>query len=118
MRKNVRGSLWVLGRAPALACHIDLIVDLPSQEYSKAVWPFARKYGTPLIVCLFGEIRADGKFIQKATEAKAALGTFVWWCAENQIEDLKEFINFTERGYAIDHWRSMQHLLIFSRLSK
>ena len=64
------------------------------------------------------EIRADGKFVQKATEAEAALGTFVWWCAENQIEDLKGFINFTERGYVIDHWRSMQHLLIFSRLSK
>lgn len=58
-----------------LADETDVIVNLASVEYAKAVLPHAKAAGmrAPRIVtCLFGTIDAQGRLKQRATAAKAA----------------------------------------------
>ena len=93
-----------------------LVVNLASVEYAKAVVPHARRNGLPVITCLFGMVReADGRFVQRATEAKAARGTFVRWCAERGVTSSDEFAAFSERGYRLDERRSTEDTLAFVR---
>ena len=66
-----------------LADETDVIVNLASVEYAKAVLPHAKAAGmrAPRIVtCLFGTIDAQGRLKQRATAAKAARGSMVRWC--------------------------------------
>ena len=65
-----------------------------------------------VLTCVFGELR-EGRFVQRATEAKAARGTFVRWCAEHDVQDLDELRSFDERGYALDESRSNAQRLVF-----
>ncbi len=70
----------------------DVVVNLASVEYARAVTPYfaAEADGAPgLLTCLFGTVR-NGKLVQKSTEAKAARGSFVRWCAERAVEDPAE----------------------------
>jgi cytoplasmic iron level regulating protein YaaA (DUF328/UPF0246 family) len=67
-----------------------------------------------VVTCLFGTIRAtDGKLIQRSTEAKAARGTFVRWCAEQSIDDPEGLVGFCDRGYRYDPERSTSDTLVF-----
>ena len=94
----------------------DCVVNLASVEYAKAVVPHARRAGLPVVTCLFGTIRqTDGKLLQRSTEAKAARGTFVRWCAETGIEDLTDARGFSERGYRLDEERTNADTLVFVR---
>ena len=93
------------------------IVNLASVEYAKAVLPHAKaavKAGGDVHVatCLFGTIR-DGKLVQRSTEAKAARGTFVRWCAENSIERVEDFKCFDAAGYAFDQELSTNDSFVF-----
>lgn len=94
------------------------IVNLASVEYAKAVEPYAKvaaKQGGPrYVTCLFGSMK-NGKFAQRATEAKAARGTFVRWCAENAIERVSDFPRFDVGGYRFDEERSSKDVLVFVR---
>ncbi len=94
------------------------IVNLASVEYAKAVEPYAKaaaKQGGPrYATCLFGSMKGD-KFVQRATEAKAARGTFVRWCAENAIERVADFPRFGVGGYRFDEGRSTEDVLVFVR---
>lgn len=92
----------------------DLIVNAASVEYARAVTPHVRPGGPPVLTCLFGTVR-DGRLRQAATEAKAARGTFVRWCAERGVEDARELRGFSERGYALDEARSGRDELVFVR---
>lgn len=94
-----------------------VIVNLASQEYAKAVLPHAKaaaKAGgdVRVVTCLFGTVR-DGALIQRSTEAKAARGTFVRWCAEYAVEDVRELEGFDEAGYAFDRGLSSDETLVF-----
>ena len=92
------------------------LVNLASVEYAKAVVPHAREAGMPVLTCLFGVVRqSDGRFLQRATEAKAARGTFVRWCAENDVETTERMRDFSERGYALDEGRSSNDTLVFAK---
>ncbi len=92
----------------------DLVVNLASVEYAKAVVPHAAAHGMDVVTCVFGAVRErDGKLVQRATEAKAARGTFVRWCAERGVSDADELRAFDERGYALDESRSDDHTLVF-----
>ena len=106
---------WGNDLAVALAHEFDLLINLASVEYAKAVVPHAEPLGLPVLTCLFGSVRKDGAFVQRATEAKAARGTFVRWCAEHQIEDASALAGFDERGYALDVTRSDDTTLVFVR---
>ena len=78
------------------------IVNVASQEYAKALVPWARPR-IPVITCVFGEVRAsDGRVVQRATEAKAARGAFARWCAERGVEKADQLAGFTEREYRLD----------------
>ena len=92
------------------------IVSVASVEYAKAVVPWARRAGIPVIACVFGEVRAtDGRFVQRATEAKAARGTFVRWCAERGVEKTEQLADFAERGYRLERDRCDAETLTFVR---
>lgn len=92
----------------------ELVVNLASVEYAKAVVPYARKAGMRVLTCLFGmERERDGAFVQRATEAKAARGTFVRWCAERDVTSPDELVSFSERGYRLDEQRSTEDTLAF-----
>lgn len=94
----------------------DVIVNVASQEYAKAVVPWAQRTGTPVVTCVFGEARAsDGRFVQRATEAKAARGAFVRWCAEQGVEKVEQLEGFSERGYRLNRSRSDVETLTFVR---
>lgn len=92
------------------------IVNVASHEYAKAVTPFARAAKTPVLTCEFLNPRkSDGRLVQAATEAKAARGTFVRWCAEQGVEETGELAGFRERGYRLDRSRSDEGRLTFVR---
>jgi cytoplasmic iron level regulating protein YaaA (DUF328/UPF0246 family) len=93
-----------------------VIVNVASEEYAKAVTPYAPTRGVPVVTCAFVAPREkDGRLVQRATEAKAARGTFVRWCAENDVEDVGELSAFSERDYAFEETLSSPDLLTFVR---
>ena len=92
----------------------DTIVNVASVEYARAVTPWVRSDGPQVLTCLFGVLR-DGRLRQTATEAKAARGTFVRWCAERGVEDPGCLRGFRDRGHALDEARSDEHTLVFVR---
>lgn len=92
----------------------DTIVNVASVEYARAVTPWVRPDGPQVLTCLFGMVR-DGRLRQPATEAKAARGTFVRWCAERGVEEPRDLRVFDERGYALDERRSDGDTLVFVR---
>lgn len=96
---------WGKDLAKALAEETDTIVNLASVEYAKAITPYAQELGLRVITCLFGQM-INGKYVQRSTEAKAARGTFVRWCCENKVEEIKDFCHYTERAYALDESKS------------
>ena len=107
-------GFWGDSLYEALAAECDLIVNVASVEYARAVTPFVREGGPQILTCLFGVLR-DGRLRQPATEAKAARGTFIRWCAERGVEGPDELRGFRERGYALDEGRSAAATLVFVR---
>ena len=105
-------GFWGPSLAEALASEADTLVNLASVEYAKAVTPHAPAAGLTVLTCLFGQM-VNGRFVQRSTEAKAARGTFVRWCAENHVTDTEKFVRFAERGYAWDQARSSADTLVF-----
>lgn len=109
-------GFWGDALATSLARDFDLVVNTASVEYAKAVTPHLTRCGIPVLTCLFGSVRAaDGKFVQRATEAKAARGTFVRWCAERHAEAPDDLRAFGERGYRLSEQRSGDGTLVFVR---
>jgi cytoplasmic iron level regulating protein YaaA (DUF328/UPF0246 family) len=109
-------AFWGDALATSLARDFELVVNVASVEYAKAVTPHLAHLGIPVLTCLFGSVRpTDGKFVQRATEAKAARGTFVRWCAEHGVEDSCQLRDFCERGYRLSEDRSDEHALVFVR---
>lgn len=96
----------------ALADEGDVIVNLASVEYAKAVTPYAADGGM-VLTCLFGTIDAHGRLVQRSTAAKAARGSMVRWCAEHSIERPEDLRAFDVAGYALDPARSTKETLVF-----
>ncbi|OUO46590.1 hypothetical protein B5F79_06620 [Olsenella sp. An285] len=107
-------GFWGDSLYEALAAECDLIVNVASVEYARAVTPFVREGGPQILTCLFGVLR-DGRLRQPATEAKAARGTFIRWCAEHGVKGPDELRGFRERGYTLDEGRSDAATLVFVR---
>ncbi|MCH3943328.1 MAG: peroxide stress protein YaaA [Atopobiaceae bacterium] len=107
-------GFWGTALYEALAAEFDAIVNLASREYARAVAPCARQGGPAILTCLFGELR-EGRLVQRATEAKAARGTFVRWCAERGVEEARDMAGFGERGYSLDEDLSDEKALVFTR---
>lgn len=92
----------------------DLIVNVASVEYARALTPWVCADGPQVLTCLFGTIDGD-RLRQRATEAKAARGTFVRWCAERGVGRAEELRDFHERGYALVPDMSDASTLVFAR---
>ncbi len=108
-------EFWADALYEALAAEgCDVIVNVASVEYARAVTPWVRPDGPRVLTCLFG-VERDGRLRQPATEAKAARGTFVRWCAERGVKTLDELCDFRERGYELSVGRSSDDSLVFVR---
>ena len=96
----------------SLAAEADVIVNLASVEYAKAVVPHVAK-SCRLVTCLFGTVDANGRLVQRSTAAKAARGSMVRWCAERAVLDPDDLRAFDVAGYAFDEERSTDDRLVF-----
>lgn len=105
-------GFWGSSLAEELGREADTIINVASVEYAKAVTPHAPALGMRVITCLFGQMD-KGRLVQRSTEAKAARGTFVRWCAEEGVGDVKDLPSFSERGYAFDPGQSSEDQLVF-----
>lgn len=94
----------------ASALEDDVILNLASKEYSKAVAPYKK-----MITVRFMEEKPDGKRSEPGAYAKIARGTMVRWLAENNITDPEQVKNFSELGYTFDPAASKPDTLIFYR---
>lgn len=122
----------------SLAAETDAIVNLASVEYAKAVVPYAQASAAPdtaapavparvgdgegrpssglssrVVTCLFGTVDERGRLVQRSTAAKAARGSMVRWCAENDVRRIDDLRAFDVFGYAFDKARSANDCLVF-----
>ena len=74
------------------------VINLASQEYSKAIAKYLQPQDT-FLTCKFGEINAQGRLIQKGTYAKQARGDMVRFICENSLTQPEELMDFQVAGY-------------------
>lgn len=89
----------------------DLVIDLASEEYSRA----ARQGISPTLRWIrlrFGRVQ-NGKFREAGTQVKMARGAMVRDMAERNVQTPEELIRFTGLGYRFAPERSEQDLLVF-----
>ena len=90
-------GFWGSRLAEQLAQESDFVLNLASQEYSKAVKPYLPQ-SVNVITCIFGEL-LQGKPTEKGTLCKMARGQMVRWLAESQISAPEDIRNFDQLGY-------------------
>lgn len=106
-------EFWGDSLCRSLAAESDIVVNLASVEYAKAVVPHAERCGVRVVTCLFGAVDARGRLMQRSTAAKAARGSMVRWCAESDAQCVDELRAFDVAGYAYDEERSSGDCLVF-----
>ena len=94
-----------------LVAEDNLILNLASKEYSKAIEPFLDK-NTNFITCIFGTL-VEGKLKVKATEAKMARGEMVRYLASENINDIEAIKNFNGLGFEYSEEYSNEKELVF-----
>lgn len=104
-------AFWGSRLAQALAEETDLVLNLASKEYSKAVAPHLPSH-VRFLTCVFGE-RKDGKITEKGTLCKMARGRMVRFLAQQQTESLEAVRQFAELGYRFDPEVSTETQYIF-----
>ena len=90
-------QFWGDRLARQLASETDVVLNLASKEYSKAVEAHLPE-NIQLITCIFGELK-NGKVIEKGTRCKMARGQMVRWLAENNVTDPADIRAFDQLGY-------------------
>ena len=104
-------AFWGDKLAAALAGECDLVLNLASKEYSRAVLP-------PLppsvrhLTCTFGELQGE-KVVEKGTLCKMARGEMVRWMAVHQVDRPEELTGFQALGYRFSPRRSTDSHLVF-----
>ena len=104
-------QFWGDRLARQLASETDLVLNLASKEYSRAVEPYLPET-VRFLTCTFGE-RKDGKVIEKGTMCKMARGQMVRWLAENGITDAASIRAFDQLGYRFQPDLSAENHLVF-----
>lgn len=87
------------------------ILNLSSQEYSRAILPHLPSHIT-CITCIFGECKGN-KVVEKGTLCKMARGAMVRWMAEKHITSLEQVVHFNQLGYHFHPEHSSQQQYIF-----
>ena len=90
-------QFWGGRLARQLASETDLVLNLASKEYSKAVEAHLPK-SVRWITCVFGEAE-QGRVIEKGTRCKMARGQMVRWLAENHVADRADIRGFDQLGF-------------------
>lgn len=104
-------AFWGDAMAQALARESDLVLNLASREYSKAVEPHLPPH-VSFVTCVFGEEK-EGKVIEKGTKCKMARGRMVRFLAEHQVETLDGVKAFSELGYSYAEEYSQDKIIVF-----
>lgn len=104
-------GFWGSCLAEQLAAETDLVWNLASKEYSKAVLPHLPD-SVRVITCVFGQWE-NGKLLEKGTLCKMARGQMVRWMAENRIEKPEDVRSFADLGYCFDGEVSNEKRMIF-----
>ena len=91
-------SFWGGRLAQSLASEASWILNLASKEYSRAILPHLPPE-LPVVTCVFGSIRPDGKVVEKGTLCKMARGEMVRWMAEHHVQQAEELRDFDRLGY-------------------
>ena len=90
-------GFWGDALAKQLIHESDLILNLASKEYSKAISPHLPPH-FPFVTVTFGQL-VKGKLVEKGTMCKMARGQMVRWMAENQITPLSDCKAFDQLSY-------------------
>ena len=98
-------AFWGDRLARALAEETDTVLDLASREYSRAVVPHLPR-GVPLVACIFGRLRPDGRVVEQGAPCKMARGQMVRWMAEQAVTRVEELREFRDLGYRFSPERS------------
>ena len=104
-------DFWGNRLAEHLAAETDLVLNLASKEYSRAVEPHLPP-NVRFLTCTFGELQ-EGKIVEKGTICKMSRGQMVRWLAENNVtvpEDIKEF---RDLGYRFSPAHSTENNYVF-----
>ena len=106
---------WGDALCRALAAETDVVVNLASVEYAKAVVPHAKANGLRVVTCLFGTLSEDGRLVQRSTAAKSARGSMARWCAERSVRAVEDLHAFDALGHTFDESRSTEECYVFVR---
>ena len=87
-----------------------------TKEYSRAVLPHLPP-SVRVVSCVFGELRPDGKVVEKGTLCKMARGEMVRWLAETGATHPDGLPAFQGLGYRYDPDRSTRARMVFLKTS-
>ena len=104
-------AFWGNCLASQLTKETDLVLNLASKEYSKAVGPNLPK-SVRFVTCTFGEWK-DDKVVEKGTQCKMARGQMVRWMAENRIGRAEDLREFDQLGYRFQAELSEENHVVF-----
>lgn len=107
-KKNLY-DFWGDTLGKTLSQETDMIINLASKEYSKAVLPHLT---IPSITITFGE-EVEGKVKEKATMCKMARGQMVRWAAENKLTTAESLKEFGEQDFAFRQELSQDDHFVF-----
>ena len=104
-------DFWGDKLARQLAEETDLVVNLASQEYSRAI---TRQLppGVGVLTCTFGQL-AGGRVVEKGTLCKMARGEMVRYLAQRQITRREEIQGFDRLGYTYSKEHSTEENHVF-----
>lgn len=106
-------EFWGTALADDLAAGTDLVLNLASKEYSRAVEPHLPP-SVRFLTCTFAERKAD-KLIEKGTICKMARGRMVRWLAEHSITAPEDIRAFADLGYCYSEPDSTENNFVFLR---
>ena len=104
-------AFWGATLAETLAAETDLVVNLASREYSRAVEPHLPP-SVRFLTCTFGEEKG-GKVLEKGTACKMARGQMVRWMAEQGVDRAEDLRDFDGLGYAFSPAHSAENHFVF-----
>ena len=117
-RININGkgdlySFWGSDIARELEKEESLVVNLSSEEYSKAVVPHLCKDVEVVTPVFLEEVK--GSFVTKGVYAKMARGEMVRFLSENKVSDKEGIKEFSIRGYRYSASLSSSERMAFVR---
>ena len=106
-------EFWGETLGQELSRNNDIVVDLASEEYSRAARQGVST-NVRWITLRFGE-EQNGRFREKGTQCKMARGSMVRWMAENRVTDPEALTAFDGLDYRFSPERSEPDCLIFCK---